>query len=141
MSTTYSKKSLTAQAAIDVIEACRRKAEQLDHPFVIAVVDESGRVKASLTMDGAALISSQIATDKAYTAAGFGISTDAWHDFIKGDEPLRLGAPTGIDRLVTFGGGYPLLVDGQVVGGVGVSGGHYSQDMEVAQAGVDVLAS
>jgi uncharacterized protein GlcG (DUF336 family) len=141
MSTTYGKKSLTAQAAIDVIEACRRKAEQLDHPFVIAVVDESGRVKASLTMDGAALISSQIATDKAYTAAGFGISTDAWHDFIKGDEPLRLGAPTGIDRLVTFGGGYPLLVDGQVVGGVGVSGGHYSQDMEVAQAGVDVLAS
>lgn len=141
MSYTFTKQSLTAQAALDVIEACRRKAVELDHPFVITVVDESGRVKASLAMDGAALISSQIANDKAYTAAGFGISTDAWHEFIKGDEPLRLGAPTGIDRLVTFGGGYPLIVGGQIVGGVGVSGGHYNQDMDVAQAGVDVLAA
>jgi uncharacterized protein GlcG (DUF336 family) len=65
--------------------------------------------------------------------------TDGWFDFIKGDEPLRVGAPTGIDRLVVFGGGYPLTIDGAVIGGIGVSGGHYSQDMAVAQAGLRAL--
>ena len=60
--------------------------------------------------------------------------SDAWHDFIKDDPPLAAGAMDGIDRLVIFGGGYPIKLDGQVIGGVGVSGGHYSQDMEVAQA-------
>ncbi len=102
--------------------------------FVIAIVDESGVLKALSRMDGAALLSVQVAQDKAYTATGFGMPTDAWHDFIKDDPPLAAGATTGIDRLVVFGGGYPISIGGRVVGGVGVSGGHYSQDMEVAQA-------
>jgi uncharacterized protein GlcG (DUF336 family) len=80
-----------------------------------------------------------VAQDKAYTAAGFGLPTDAWHDFIKDDPPLASGAPTGIDRLVVFGGGYPLKVDDQLIGGIGVSGGHYTQDMEVAQAALAIL--
>jgi len=43
------------------------------------------------------------------------------------------------DRLVVFGGGYPVVVDGAVVGGIGVSGGHYSEDQEVAEAGLAIL--
>jgi uncharacterized protein GlcG (DUF336 family) len=77
-----------------------------------------------------------VATDKAYTAAGFGMATDAWFDFVDGDAPLRLGAPTGINRLVVFGGGFPLKDGDQIVGAVGVSGGHWSDDMEIAKAGV-----
>jgi len=80
-----------------------------------------------------------VAQDKAYTAVGFGIPSHSWHDFIKDDPPLAAGAPTGIDRLVVFGGGYPIVIDGAVVGGVGVSGGHYSEDMEVAEAALAVL--
>jgi uncharacterized protein GlcG (DUF336 family) len=64
------------------------------------------------------------------------VPSHGWYDFIKDDGPLALGAPTGIDRLVVFGGGYPILVDGQVVGAVGVSGGHYSEDMQIAEAGL-----
>ena len=45
----------------------------------------------------------------------------------------------GIDRLVIFGGGFPITLGGKVVGAIGVSGGHYTQDMEVAQAGLAVL--
>ena len=86
-------------------------------------------------MDGAALLSVQIAQDKAFTAAGFGMPTDGWHDFIKDDPPLASGAVGGIDRLVVFGGGYPIKLGDALVGAIGVSGGHYSQDMEVAQAG------
>ena len=79
--------------------------------------------------------------DKAYTAVGFGLATDGWHDFVKDDPPLAMGAATGIDRLIVFGGGYPIKVGDAGVGAIGVSGGHYSQDMEVAQAGLSALAA
>ena len=92
-------------------------------------------------MDGAPLLSVQVAQDKAYTAVGFGLPTHGWHDFIKDDAPLAAGAPAGIDRLVVFGGGYPLPRRGEeLVGGIGVSGGHYSEDMKVAEAALAVLA-
>jgi uncharacterized protein GlcG (DUF336 family) len=52
-----------------------------------------------------------------------------------------MGAAPGIDCLIVFGGGYPITVGEAVVGGIGVSGGHYSRDMEVAQAGLSALAS
>jgi uncharacterized protein GlcG (DUF336 family) len=90
-------------------------------------------------MDGAALLSVQIAQDKAFTAVGFGMGTDAWHEFIKDDPPLAAGAVGGIDRLVIFGGGFPIKIDDAIVGAIGVSGGHYTQDMEVAQGGLSVL--
>jgi uncharacterized protein GlcG (DUF336 family) len=141
MAPTFERSSVTAELARAMIEAAERQAEQMGHPFVIAVVDESGVLKAFSRMDGAALLSVQIAQDKAYTAAGFGLPTDAWHDFVKDDPPLAMGAAPGIDRLVVFGGGYPIKVGEAIVGGIGVSGGHYSQDMEVAQAGLSAVPS
>jgi uncharacterized protein GlcG (DUF336 family) len=141
MAATFERASVSAQLAKAMIEAAERKATQMGHPFVIAIVDDSGVLKAFSRMDGAALLSVQVAQDKAYTAVGFGMATDAWHDFIKDDPPLAMGATAGIDRLVVFGGGYPIKLGGAVVGAIGVSGGHYSQDMEVAQAGLSVLDS
>lgn len=140
MADLFEKASVTTELARRMLVAGERKAEEMGHPFVIAVVDESGILKAFSRMDGAALLSVQIAQDKAYTAVGFGMSTDGWYDFIKDDPPLAAGAPAGIDRLVVFGGGYPIVIDGHVVGAVGVSGGHYSQDMEVAQAALTAVA-
>jgi len=135
----FDKASITTDLAQRMIAAAEAKADEMGHPFVIAVVDESGVLKAFSRMDGAALLSVQIAQDKAYTAVGFGLPTHGWHDFIKDDPPLALGAPSGIDRLVVFGGGYPITSGGQLIGGIGVSGGHYTQDMEVAEAGLAVL--
>ena len=86
-----------------MIEAAERKAAEMGHAFAIAIVDDSGVLKAFSRMDGAALVSVQIAQDKAYTAVGFGMPSHGWHDFIKDDPPLAAGAPTGIDRLVIFG--------------------------------------
>ncbi len=134
MSNTYTKPTITSELAHKMIAAAETKAKGMGHPFVIAVCDESGVLKALSRMDGAALFSVQIAQDKAYTAVGFGLSTDAWHDFIKDDAPLAAGAVGGIDRLVIFGGGYPIKMGDTIIGGVGVSGGHYTQDMEVAKA-------
>jgi uncharacterized protein GlcG (DUF336 family) len=139
MSNTYTKPTITTELAHKVIAGAEAKAKAMGHPFVIAVCDESGVLKAFSRMDGAALFSVQIAQDKAYTAVGFGLSTDGWHDFIKNDPPLAAGAVGGIDRLVVFGGGYPIKAGDEVIGGIGVSGGHYTQDMEVAQAGLAVI--
>jgi uncharacterized protein GlcG (DUF336 family) len=131
--------TISTDAAHRVIAAAEAKAAEIGVPMCIAVADAGGNLKAFSRMDGAALLSTQVAQDKAYTAVGFGMPTHAWHDFIKDDGPLAMGATTGIDRLVIFGGGYPIQVDGAVVGAIGVSGGHYSQDQQVAEAGLAAL--
>jgi uncharacterized protein GlcG (DUF336 family) len=141
MAHTFDKRSITTEAAHQAIAAAEAKASEMGKPMVIAVVDDGGVLKAFSRMDGAALLSVQVAQDKAYTAVGFGMPTHGWHDFIKDDPPLADGATTGIDRLVIFGGGYPITVDGQVVGAIGVSGGHYSEDQEVAEAGLAALGA
>jgi uncharacterized protein GlcG (DUF336 family) len=86
-------------------------------------------------MDHASLLSAGIAQDKAYSSAATRMPTDRLHEFIKNDAPLAAGF-VHTPRLVVFGGGYPIVIDGAVVGAIGVSGGHYSQDMQVAQAGL-----
>jgi uncharacterized protein GlcG (DUF336 family) len=141
MAATFDRSSVTAELAKAVIAAAERKAQEMGHPFVIAVVDDSGVLKAFSRMDGAALLSVQVAQDKAYTAVGFGMPSHGWYDFVKDDPPLAMGAAPGIDRLIVFGGGYPITIGGTVVGAIGVSGGHYSQDMQVAQAGLSAVPS
>jgi uncharacterized protein GlcG (DUF336 family) len=136
---TFNQRTVTAALTRQLIEAGAAHGATLGKAFTIAVVDAGGQLKALERMDGAPLISIQIAQDKAYTAVGFGIPSAAWHDFIKDDPPLRDGATTGIDRLVVFGGGLPITVDGELVGGIGVSGGHYSEDVAVAEAALQVL--
>ena len=139
MTDVFEKASISSDLAHRIIAAAEAKAANMGVPMNIAVCDESGVLKAFSRMDGAALLSVQIAQDKAYTAVGFGMPTDGWHEFIKDDPPLADGAVGGIDRLVIFGGGFPIRLGSQLIGAVGVSGGHYSQDMEVAQAGLAVI--
>ena len=96
MTNAFSKQSVSAELAHRLIEAAERHATQMGHAFAIAIVDESGVLKAFSRMDGAPLLSVQVAQDKAYTATGFGMATDAWHEFIKNDPPLAAGAPAGV---------------------------------------------
>lgn len=125
---------------IAAVQAGIAVAEEMEKRFTIAVLDEGGNERLVLRMEGAILGSLQVARDKAYTAVAFGRPTSGWFDVLEADEPLGKGARTGIDRLVTFGGGLPVRLDGQLVAGVGVSGAHYTDDERVAQAVVDHLA-
>jgi uncharacterized protein GlcG (DUF336 family) len=135
----FSKPSITLETAERIIVAAEAKAQEMGKSMVIAVCDEDGVLKAFRRMDGAALLSVQIAQDKAYTAISFGgMSTDEWYDFIKDDLPLLHGI-VKTDRLVVFGGGYAIKTEGGIIGGIGVSGGHYTEDMEVAKAGLAAL--
>jgi len=135
---TVARKSIASQSAAALISAGEAAARDLGVPMVIAIVDESGVLKAMSRMDGAALLSVGLAQDKAYTAVSFGIATHEWFEFVKNDPPLLHGI-IKTPRLVVFGGGYPIKVDGQVVGGIGVSGGHYEQDMKVASVALAAL--
>jgi uncharacterized protein GlcG (DUF336 family) len=135
---TFQKASITAATAQRIIAAAELKAIEMGIPMCIAVVDGDGTLKAFTRMDGAALLSVQIAQDKAYTAISWGMATHEWYDFVKDDPPLLHGI-IKTDRLIVFGGGYPIKTDAGIIGGIGVSGGHYTHDMEVAQAGLAAL--
>jgi uncharacterized protein GlcG (DUF336 family) len=135
----FQKPSITLETAERIINAAEAKAQEMGKSMVIAVCDEDGVLKAFRRMDGAALLSVQIAQDKAYTAISFGgLSTEGWYEFIKNDPPLLHGI-VKTDRLVVFGGGYAIKTEEGIIGGIGVSGGHYSEDMKVAQAGLEAL--
>lgn len=138
MSNTVTRLSITQAACDRLIEAATAKALEIGVPMAISIVDESGTLKAFRRMDGAPLLSVDIATNKAYTSVSFGIPTHGWFDFIKNDPPLLHGI-VHTPRLVVFGGGFPIAEQGQTIGGIGVSGGHYEQDMVVAEAALAAL--
>lgn len=139
MGNAVSKLSITQAASDRLIAAATAKAEEIGVPMAISIVDESGVLKAFRRMDGAALLSVDIATNKGYTAISFGMPTHGWFDFIKNDPPLLHGI-VHTPRLVVFGGGYPIVHEGQNIGAIGVSGGHYHQDMAVAEAAIAAFA-
>lgn len=139
MANSITKGSITQEASDRLIAAATAKAEEMGVPMCISVVDESGNLKSFRRMDGAPLLSVDIATNKAYTAVSFGMPSHGWYDFIKNDPPLLHGI-VHTPRLVVFGGGYPVSENDQVIGAIGVSGGHYEQDMAVAEAALAALA-
>jgi uncharacterized protein GlcG (DUF336 family) len=136
---TTTKQSISLAAAKQLLEKAEAKAREIQVPSTIAICDESGILKLFSRMDGSALLSVEIAINKAKTSVGFAMATHELYEFIQGDPSLCLGVPH-IKDLVVFGGGYPILIDGQVVGGIGVSGGHYTQDMKCAEAALSILS-
>jgi uncharacterized protein GlcG (DUF336 family) len=123
-----------------VLEAAERKADEIGVPMNIAVVDRGGNLVAFERMDDAWLASTDIAVDKAFTAAALAMPTEDLAGATQLDESLYGLNTTNDGRLVVFGGGIPLVRDEEVVGAVGVSGGAVEEDVEVAQAGVDAFA-
>src|SRR6476660_305147 len=137
---TIVKHSIDAEMAGKAVAEAAKKSVELKLKMCIAVTDEAGDLKAFRRMDGAPKLSIEIATNKAYTAASFGMPTHAWFDFIKNDPPLLHGI-THTPRLVVFGGGFPIHLEDEIVGAIGLSGGHYTQDMECARAALAAIGA
>lgn len=124
------------EAAATAVAAAVRWAEEAGTKVNVAVVDSGGNLAAFLRMPGAFLHSIEIAIDKAYTAAGFGLPTGAWSEALMAHSPaVRAGIPMR-PRMVCFGGGLPLRHEDRLIGGIGVSGGSEEQDEACARAGV-----
>lgn len=129
--------SLTLADARRLIAAGERKATELGIPYNIAVVDAGGALIAHARMDGAWIGSIDIAIDKAWTARAFDRATDEFAKFSQSGQPAFGIHTTNSARVVIFGGGIPIKVDGFVVGAVGASGGSVPEDLLVAQAAVE----
>lgn len=133
---TFVKHSISCSVAQQMISAAEQKARELGIQIATAIVDESGVLKVFSRMDGAPLVAGGVAIKKGMTAVGFGIPTGkSWHDFVK-DDPILLHGCQSLDHFTMLGGGVPIQAGGQLVGAIGVSGGHYSKDEECARAGL-----
>ncbi len=124
-----------------LLAGARARAAEIGVPMCIAIADESGTLTLFVRDDGAKPTSVSIAIDKAFTAAG-ARNTTAFYG-----QASQPGGPTwGIDKtngghFTVLGGGQPVLEDGVVVGGIGISGGNAAQDDDVALAAVAHLAA
>ncbi|WP_188879057.1 GlcG/HbpS family heme-binding protein [Halarchaeum nitratireducens] len=129
--------SITLSTAKELIDAAEEAAEEIGVSMVITVANPAGNLVAQHRMDDAWLASVSISRNKAYTAAALQMPTHELADPTQPGESLWGLQTTDENRLVVFGGGYPLEVDGEIVGTIGVSGGEVAQDMTVAEAGVE----
>ncbi len=132
--------SLEQSDAATIAAACVAEARRIGIAVCVAVSDRPGALLHFVRMDDAPLLSISIAQDKAYSVAAFnGLPTDAWWGLIEGDGALEHGL-VKTDRLIVFGGGAPCLVDGELCGAVGVSGGSAEQDTAIARLGASTFA-
>ena len=128
-----------------MVAAALAKAAELGVPQTCCVTDEGGFPLALERMDGARVTGPQIAWNKAFTAAGHKRSTHLFNTPPSGPA-LPGNEAFGIQhsfegRFAVFVGGFPVVVDGQVVGGVGLSGGNGEQDTACGVAALSALAA
>jgi glc operon protein GlcG len=128
-------KALTTDAVKAVLTAAEAKARANSWNVSIAVVDPAGDLLGFLKLDGAATGTVQIAQGKARTSARFGRPSKVYADRITENQLNFLS----VDGVVALQGGLPIMVDGRVIGAVGVSGVPSQQDEEVAAAGIAAI--
>src|SRR6266567_1422950 len=133
---TAEKKTLTLQGAESVISAAKAEAQRLQAPGgVIAVVDDGGNLMALERLDGTFSAGANISIGKAKTAVMFKKPTRFFEELINSNGKGRT-VMTALENFTPLIGGIPVLVDGQIVGGVGVSGAASAdQDEKLAIAG------
>ncbi len=128
---------ITMGAAIEVIDGCVTEARDLGVAIVVSVLDPAGLPVAFARMDGAPMLSLDIAADKAWSVSAFGQPTTWWAETIAAEPALS--ALANNNRLMPVPGGVPLLFEGDVIGAVGVSGATGEQDHQIAEAGAATL--
>ena len=125
---------LTSEGAMKILQAAIKRANEMNVPQCISVVDSGGHLLAFFRMDGAFVMSNTSSRRKAETAAAYGMPTG---DIPEGID-IKLAIVTNGER-VNLPGGLPLIIEGQVVGAIGVGSGTGQQDLEVAKVGLSAL--
>lgn len=130
--------NVTLEQARKVLAAAVADSRKQNLPMAVAVVDTAGQLVAFERMDNTQTASTFVAQDKAASAAMFRRPTKAFQDAVaSGGAGLRV---LGLRGASPVEGGLPIVVDGKIIGGIGVSGGTSEQDGVVAKAGLDALA-
>lgn len=121
------------QYADRLIDDCEKKANEIKVPVIISVVDESGVLCAFKRLPNSTLISVEVSQSKAYTAAALKSPTNMLYDKVQpGGEFFGLGNCSD-GKIITFGGGFPIFENGELIGAIGVSGGTADEDMSIAR--------
>ena len=132
----HSRSSVASATAFTLVADAIAHARDNGWEVAASVVDATGATLALSRMDGAAPAIADFAADKAFTAATTGKSTQAFAERMTSAPSLSLGLSTRA-RLLTWGGGLPILKDGVLVGGMGVSGARDEEDIACACAALE----
>lgn len=134
MAETAAALKLTNEGAMKVLEAAKAKALSMGVPQCISIVDTGGHLLAFTRMDGAFVLSIDSSLVKAMTAASYGEPTGHLPEGVD----IKLALATQGKR-VNLPGGLPIIVDGHVIGAIGVGSGAGHEDLEVAKAGIAAI--
>jgi len=142
-SLTVAAPSIAREAAARLLAAAHAACRDIGIDATIAITDAGGHLKALDRTDGAPFLTVDVAIDKAWTAASFGLGTHVWNGIVRDPVVAQLAHRP---RMVAVGGGCPIVHEGRVVGGIGISGGNALQDQQAAEAaltsaGFDVAAA
>jgi uncharacterized protein GlcG (DUF336 family) len=136
MANMMKKYSISFELAQKMVDKAVAKARELGVNENVAILDDGGNLKAFSRMDGASVPTIEIAQNKAYTAL-FGRSTQEFFNFIQGDPSLLAGVPT-LARVAAWGGGFPIRVNGEVIGAIGVPA--VQNDVDCARAALSLVS-
>ena len=120
-----------------LIEGAEEKSREIGVPMCSAVTDEAGNLIAFTRMDGAKISSISIAMDKAFTGAAAKKGTHEYNQLAVPGKPTFGIHVTNQGRFSIIGGGLPIIINDEVVGGIGISGGTAEEDQIVAQGAID----
>ncbi|MBQ3115210.1 MAG: heme-binding protein [Clostridia bacterium] len=132
-------KKLTLEIADELINAVNEKAKEMGVNAVCAVSNSEGNIIAVKCMDGSYIASYDIAVNKAYTVTALKMSTKTLKPMAQPGQPLYGIQFTNNGKIVIFGGGDPLYCNGEIVGGLGVSGGTEEQDTILSEYGSKIF--
>ncbi len=120
--------------ALNALNLAVDKARELGIAIVFALVDRHGNTILHYRMPGALLVSTHLALQKAYSAAALKMPTHELNQAVQPGQPLYQLEASCAGKIVSFGGGYPILNQHNLIGALGISGGSVEQDMQIAQA-------
>src|SRR6202047_3523011 len=139
MANVVKKHSISSELAQKMVDAAVAKARELGVSENVAILDDGGNLKAFSRMDGASMPTIEIAQKKGNTLCS-AAPIKAFFNFIQGDPSLLAGIPT-LARVAAWGGGFPIKVNGEVVGAIGVSGAPMVQnDVDCARAALALVS-
>jgi uncharacterized protein GlcG (DUF336 family) len=127
---TINTATISLEAAQALLAEARRACAARGFAATIAITDAGGHLRAFERADTAPFLTVGVATDKAWTAASFGVTTHQWNQYMA--DPTVAGLAHH-PRMTPVGGGVPIAHEGHLVGGIGISGGTSVQDHEAAE--------
>ena len=131
--------SLSFQELHQLTRAAVTRAEELQVPVVISIVDANGTQTVTWRMPDALLVSSELAPKKAWTAVAMKTATHELASVVQPGAALYGLESHMQGKVVTFGGGYALWREGLLLGGLGISGGSVEQDMDIAETAIAAI--